>query len=88
MREAIARLEGPIASSWMTCLTFQVMRSSLLGEDKSHRLLGVAWLLILDGRVPSWLLMCVVPSLLELSHPRLVVGILLGLVVLWLVRHT
>ena len=91
MREdAIARLKSPIASSWMTSLTFQVMRSSLLGEDKSHRLLGVAWLLILDGRVPSWLLMCVVPSLLELSlsHPRLVVGILLGLVVLWLVRHT
>ena len=88
MREdAIASLEGPIASSWMTSLTFQVIRSSLLGEDKSHRLLGVAWLLILDGRVPSWLLMCVVPSLPELSHRRLDVGRLLGLVVLWLVSH-
>ena len=71
-------------ANWMT--SFQVMRSSLLGDDKTHRLLGVAWLLMLDGRVPPWLLMRVHPWL-ELSHRRLSIGSLLVLVVVWLVRH-
>ena len=91
MGEAIAGLEVPVAS-WRTNLTSQVMRSSLLGDDKAHCLLGVVRLLMWDAglmMMPSMLMihsLLMMPSLLELSHRRWDVGGLL--LVGWLVRHT
>ena len=88
MKEAIAGLEVPVAS-WRTNLTSQVLRSSLLGDDKAHCMLGVARLLMWDAGLMMMPSMLMVPSLLELSHRRWDVGgLLLLLMVGWLVRHT
>ena len=85
MKEAIAGLEVPVAS-WRTNLTSQVMRSSLLGDDKAHCLLGVVRLLMWDAGLMMMPSMLMIHSLLELSHRRWDVGGLLLVVVGWLVR--
>ena len=62
MGEAIAGLEVPVAC-WRTNLTSQVLRSSLLGVDKAHCLLGVAQLLMWDAGL--------------MIHPLLMISLLL-----------